>query len=71
VLYFVFENIMLFCRRLVIDEADTMFDQGFGEDVTKLLDILKKKQPPVQVGAAALWQLAGWVIQLQGVDHVI
>ncbi|WIA29127.1 hypothetical protein OEZ86_011638 [Tetradesmus obliquus] len=34
---------------LVIDEADTMFDQGFGEDVTKLLGILQKKQPPVQV----------------------
>jgi superfamily II DNA/RNA helicase len=40
-------------RRLVIDEADTMFDQGFGEDVTKLLGILRNKQPPVQVRAAA------------------
>ncbi|KAF6266680.1 P-loop containing nucleoside triphosphate hydrolase protein [Scenedesmus sp. NREL 46B-D3] len=34
---------------LVIDEADTMFDQGFGEDVTKLLGMLRNKQPPVQV----------------------
>jgi superfamily II DNA/RNA helicase len=39
--------------RLVIDEADTMFDQGFGEDVSKLLGILRNKQPPVQVRATA------------------
>lgn len=36
-------------RRLVIDEADTMFDQGFGEEVTGLLNMLRKKQLPVQV----------------------
>lgn len=40
--------VMCWCR-LVIDEADTMFDQGFGEDVTKLLGMLKSKEPPVQV----------------------
>eukprot|EP00879_Flechtneria_rotunda_P025367 GHRR01026952.1.p1 GENE.GHRR01026952.1~~GHRR01026952.1.p1 ORF type:complete len:415 (+),score=141.71 GHRR01026952.1:145-1389(+) len=34
---------------LVIDEADTMFDQGFGEEVTQVLDILKRKDPPAQV----------------------
>jgi hypothetical protein len=41
------------CCRLVIDEADTMFDQGFGEDMTKLLGIFRNKQTPVQVCTAA------------------
>ncbi|KAF8072921.1 DEAD-box ATP-dependent RNA helicase 39 [Scenedesmus sp. PABB004] len=33
---------------LVIDEADTMFDQGFGEDVGALLGILRAKAAPAQ-----------------------
>eukprot|EP00775_Hariotina_reticulata_P013702 gene13702-13824_t len=36
-------------RWLVIDEADTMFDQGFGEEVTKVLSACKARSPPAQV----------------------
>lgn len=34
---------------LVIDEADTMFDQGFGAEVEHLLSALKSKPQPAQV----------------------
>lgn len=34
---------------LVIDEADTMFDRGFGEEVRQLLLTLKGKSTPVEV----------------------
>lgn len=41
----------------MIDEADTMFDQGFGEEVTKLLNILKQKHTPAQVHTVLLGSL--------------
>jgi superfamily II DNA/RNA helicase len=31
---------------LVLDEADTMFDQGFGKEVGEVLDALRKKPQP-------------------------
>lgn len=37
---------------LVIDEADTMFDQGFGPEISRLLKALKSKAQP------GVW---GWV----------
>ncbi len=41
-------------RSVVLDEADTMLDRGFLVEITKILEILPKKEAP---------QLAGYVLQ--------
>jgi len=44
----------------VIDEADTMFDQGFGEEVTRVLTACKARAPPAQVKGCCCWSQACW-----------